>query len=431
MNDNPVVPITTDYAQQVETFYPDLVQPYLLSYWLDLNASQITLTFSEAINASSLLVDQVTLYSEANGSTIYHTLTDITEAHSIVGLITDDDTNVTSGSGFDSDVLFSGSGSGSGNESDDVMMTRVYYHGNCTVDKSVFLPYHSFTISKDLPIIVIQIGFLDINRISTFTDLATDVNNTYLSLSSTAFHDMNRNQLIPVMTDMNISQATRVKQDTTPPRIVFFDLNMTSEVLSLTFNEVVNGDTFHVQSITIQALPYTPLVSILDWYTLTGEDGVHSDDYIINVQLTITDLNALKYLTQVATSLNTTYLSFSDSLVKDMHDNSVVPLPNGEAIRVGCFTEDITRPELTYFHLDMDKGLLHLTFSETINLDSFDVTQITLQGAKMNHMNRLRTLTPVSTHSPDLSDTTVRNSEARTSRYQQDQINRNVCSKPS
>ena len=405
MNDNPVVPIYTDFAQEVEIFYPDLIRPHLLSYWLDLNSSQLTLTFSEAINASSLLVDQVVLHSESNGLTINHTLTNITEAHAIIGLMSDDDyINTTSGSGSDNTWMYSGSGSG--NDSD-VVMKRVYYHGNCTEDKSVFLPYHSFTLSKDVRIIVIQIGFIDINRINMLTDLATNTNNTFLSLSSTSFHDMNRNELIPVSTDMNISQATRVQQDTTPPQIVFFNLNMTSEILSLTFNEVVRGDTFNVESITIQQLSYTPLVSILDWYTLTGEYGDHNDDYIVNVQLTITDLNAIKYLTQIATTLNNTHLSFAESLVRDMHDNPVVPLPNGKAIRVGCFTEDIISPELTYFHLDMDKGLLHLTFSETVNIDSFDVTQIRLQDSNTNRMNRIRTLTPVSTHSPDPTDTTV------------------------
>ena len=35
-------------------------------------------------------------------------------------------------------------------------------------------------------------------------------------------------------------------------------------------------------------------------------------------------------------------------------------------------------PEITEFHIDMDTGILHLTFSETVNVTSIDVRNITV-----------------------------------------------------
>jgi hypothetical protein len=299
--------------------------------------------------------------------------------------------------------MIAGSGSGSGSGSDEMVS---FSHGNCTEDKSVFLPYHSFTISKDLPIIVIQLGFIDLNRLNELTDLATATNNTYVSLTNTAFHDMNRNQLIPIYSD-NATQTDHVFYDVTPPQLVFFDLNMTSEVLSLTFDEVVRTSTFNVERITLQSFKYVPMVSILNWYQLTGGDISYIDDHIVHVQLTINDLNAIKYLIEIASTLNNTYLTFTSDLVEDMHGNMVTPVVNGQGYRVGCFVEDIIKPTLTQFHLDLDAQLLYLTFSETINVTSFDVTQVTLQDYRTDMMNRTRQLTSESSHSPDPTDTTV------------------------
>ena len=76
-----------------------------------------------------------------------------------------------------------------------------------------------------------------------------------------------------------------------------------------------------------------------------------------------------------------------------MNGNEVQELINGQAIRVSCFTEDVIRPQLDDFHLDMNEGELFLTFSETVSAISFDVTQIILQNNRENQYEISRKLT--------------------------------------
>ena len=234
MNRNPIVPISTSDAQQVKTFYEDLVPPRLLSFDLDLNTGRVILTFSEAINASSLQVSAISFQSQRNSTNISWSLTSLEQAQDMLGLL------------VPADIMASGSGSGSGNSlqtsnnnitsniTDNAMLgstmessasgsgqmvtpttittpvpvlDRAHVSsGNCTEMPQVFAPHHSFTTSLDLPIIVVQLGFIDLNMLKEQTELATMTHNTFVSMTNEAFKDMNRNQLVPVSDD----NATRV-----------------------------------------------------------------------------------------------------------------------------------------------------------------------------------------------------------------------------
>ena len=96
---------------------------------------------------------------------------------------------------------------------------------------------------------------------------------------------------------------------------------------------------------------------------------------------------------RIATSRENTYITVTPELVSDMSSNRVVEIINGRGLQVSSFFEDIIFPVLDEFHLDMDEGELHLTFSETVNANSFDVTQITLQDGRTDLMNKTRQLT--------------------------------------
>ena len=131
------------------------------------------------------------------------------------------------------------------------------------------------------------------------------------------------------------------------------------------------------------------------------------DDYIITIQLDINDLNNLKQMTRIATSRDNTFITFPSTLISDMSGNQVVEVINGRGIQVTTFTGDLIRPMLVDFHLDMDLGQLHLTFDETVNASSFDVTQITVQDDRTNLMNRTRQLTSESMDILGLDDTII------------------------
>ena len=92
------------------------------------------------------------------------------------------------------------------------------------------------------------------------------------------------------------------------------------------------------------------------WYQLKGGVGSEIDNYIISIDLDIDDLNEIKKLVELATEPDNSYITFGSDLVKDMNGNEVQELINGQAIRVSCFTEDVIRPQLDDFHLDMNEG---------------------------------------------------------------------------
>ena len=383
MNNNNVIPIENDNAHIVQELTEDRVPPELLSFVLNLNTGLITLTFSETVETSSLEVSEITISSSSDSDIVSWTLTNMTEAISIVGYDdNDDDEYFSSASAFEEIDDFSGSG------------YFMAYSGNCTEDKSVFEPYHSFTPSKDLAIITLQLGFIDINELNKMTNLATNGNNTYIAMTRDAIMDMNENRVIEVPSH-NSTEASIVYKDVTKPELVSYDLNLTSEYLLLTFNEVVNTDTFNVQYIVFQELANIHIATD-NWYQLTGGKLSQNDDYIVNVRLDTADLNQVKKITQLLTEPSNTFITFSEELIQDMHKNNVVAEVNGKATRVSCFTQDIVRPVLVDFHLDMNEGELFLTFSETVHAGSFDVTQIGLQDDTKDLNERMRQLTNAS-----------------------------------
>ena len=102
---------------------------------------------------------------------------------------------------------------------------------------------------------------------------------------------------------------------------------------------------------------------------------------VIYVMITREDLDEIKRILEIATSVNNSFLSFPPFLVRDMNSNQIRERNTSFAIQVDTFVEDTTRPELVAFDLDMDADLLTLTFSETVDASSINYTSITLISA--------------------------------------------------
>ena len=317
-----IVPIPITFAQMVRMLHPDTINPDLISFELDLDNGELILTFSETINASSLQVGQIQLQSTIDGMVTIWMLTPPPPMN---------DSTLDSGMGS-GQLMMSGSSSGSGSASgfgsgsgamdfegfDDVNDT------NDTIVMDRFAPYFSFSMSPNHPIVTVQLGFIDLNQIKRFADLATSPDNTFLSLGTGAFADMNGNPLneVPVT---NATQIGVIREDTTSPELVAFSLNLTSEILMLTFDETVNASSLRPDSIAIQNAEYTHLVSMITWYRFTGGTTSSFDDYIIEINLDSGDLNVINMLTELATLRDSTYLTITSDLIRDMNENQGYP----------------------------------------------------------------------------------------------------------
>ena len=192
---------------------------------------------------------------------------------------------------------------------------------------------------------------------------------------------MNNNPVV----SLNESEALPVSEftnDTTSPELLSFDLDLTTEILTLLFSETVRVETLDVGQVTIQ----DRLAANSDLYwRLRGGEVITNDSTVVMIRLNNDDLNEIKIRSSVATFENITHISVTNRFIQDMNENFISPISSMNPIPVSIFMEDIVSPELDSFNLDMDgSGLLTLSFSESVNVSTLDVTQITIMVAAGN-----------------------------------------------
>ena len=144
-------------------------------------------------------------------------------------------------------------------------------------------------------IITLILTTTDLNQLKINHELATSINDTYLSLTQFAVQDICGNNITSLPPD-NAIQADYVIIDNIQPKLMAFDLNMNIGSLTLFFSEAVNVSTLNISMITIQNAPTSPALS----YTLTGGDYDESPAAVVAITLTDIDLNTLKKLTETS-----------------------------------------------------------------------------------------------------------------------------------
>ena len=370
---NEIVEIQISEGMMAGDFIFDTTSPQLSSFSLNLSSEILILTFDETVNASSLLISQITIQSE-------------------ILVLNDGSDMIESGSG-------SGSGSGNGfNVSGSGM--------NLLIPESVFMfttltsshENSSFSTSQDSTVIVINLGPDDLNSLKLQTGLATEASNTFISFSNTTIADMNGN-LVENISQTQAEQVDSFYPDLVSPILVRFDLNLTSELISLTFSEVVNASSINVTLFTLIAGPNLTDVSRTLTEGVNGSYTSNTDGTEITIYLGSNDLNEIKRLLDLGTSVTDSYLSFSSYAIRDMNGNRVIPRTSTNPIRVSLYTEDGIRPTLAAFNLDINRGLLSLEFSETVNAASLNVSGITLHSAPYGEANESFSFTSSSTTS--------------------------------
>jgi L-fucose isomerase-like protein len=152
----------------------------------------------------------------------------------------------------------------------------------------------SVTLSSGTTVVSASGFFIDVNVSRVDTDnlkrvrtLATGVQNTFLTMATTAFADISNRELLPVRA-FNISSYTA---DTTAPTVTSFDLDIDGNgTVTLYFSETVDLTTFKPEEITIQASASTSLsVKLNGAVDFTPTDA----DTSVTVTLLHADLNAI------------------------------------------------------------------------------------------------------------------------------------------
>ena len=246
-----------------------------------------------------------------------------------------------------------------------------------TLQSSASSPIMQYTLTGGTPtldatpLITLQISIDDLNAIKAIRGLATELTNTFVSVDEGGILDMTGLNLT-----MGVVPVSRnFTPDTTPPELVRFVLNLTSNELILTFNETVSSLPSDVilNRITIHSTANDTFGGV----TLTSSSTVVSNDSTeVIIGLSSSDLNRLKVNTDLATSVSDTYITIEASAFVDM---AMVANGNQEqTIMAEDFEEDLVSPSLTEWSFDLNKGIICLTFDEAVDVSSLNINSLSL-----------------------------------------------------
>jgi len=228
----------------------------------------------------------------------------------------------------------------------------------------------------DIPVVTIALTTADLNAIKLLFPLATSAATSFISVTSTFATDTFNNPVIAISS----STALQVKMggyvaDVTLPTLVWFDLNMNTGVISLSLSEPVRGSSIDVTKITLQT---SASASPAHSFRLTASSSHSSTNALSQtIQISTADLNSIKY-NLVASQSSQAYLALDAGVLVDMSSLAIAAVTGANARSVHTYVADTTAPQLTDVKLDMNAGLLTLTFAEPINLATITYQYITL-----------------------------------------------------
>ena len=215
--------------------------------------------------------------------------------------------------------------------------------------------------------------------IFNLTNLATIINNTFLSISNLSTQDTSENYVIPILSS-NALPVNTFLPDKRNPSLSSYSLDLNSGIFSFTFDELVRVSFLNVTTLSI----HDSKVSSLCNYTLTEGLLLSPNSNIVYFKLNVFDVNKIKRLTCLATMRANTYITIGSTFIRDMNQNYVNPISVIFALRADLFIPDSTNPELLSFDLDLNIGTLLLQFDETVNASSLLVSKVILSNTSFN-----------------------------------------------
>ena len=228
----------------------------------------------------------------------------------------------------------------------------------------------------------------DLRVIKINTGLATSRENTYITISSSAVTDRQGNSVQPLLLPLQLSAGGYIA-DTSRADLSQYSFDLNRGFISLSFSDVMDFRTFNIRRFTIQNQMAQPSES----YALTSLFSSQRISDTLSFQLLIDDLDEILSNTNLASSTSNTFVSFEESLVRDVSGLQVIPIPSSNALPPNAYVEDQTSPEIALFNLDLNIGLLQVTFSEPVEVSSIRMSSLALQTTEQAMTNGVFVLT--------------------------------------
>ena len=250
--------------------------------------------------------------------------------------------------------------------------------GRTAVDAAYTLT-GGYTTSVNGTSLLVHIVKYDWDQLKKNTSVVTSRADSWIVFPRTLIRDMDNNRIVQRLNG-DALQITNFTADTTPPELVLWTLDLDAGTIRFSFSETVNSYSFTPTEVVLQSENIVVPSQTEKRLQLSGANWTAENSTIIDLTILKDDLDELKRLSQLGVSRVSSFLSFGSPLVRDMNANPIVPILITDANQASNYTYDTTSPELVYYHIDMNLGFLFLTFSETVNRSTLDLTQLTFQA---------------------------------------------------
>ena len=378
MNRNLVTPLPLHNPLQISKYVNDTTRPQVVDFDLDMDEGILAIYFLETVNIQSVNYSCISLLKSFDGSVSYSLTGGSLLALRDPALFSGRGSGLSSGlgssSGSGSGVSGSGSGEGAGH-----VVYDPQYGSSLNVDEFIVLT--DSNAMNDATALFINFTLGDLNALKA-AYIGLDMMSSWLALEPCTVTDQSGLLLQPLEIGVDAQSVRFHVEDTTPPRLQQYDLDMDAGVVTSRFSATVIARLLDMSQLTFHStMDYSLCSYQCEEHRLILNFYVPIDDIApeINATIEIDDLNELKRLRLLASSRNTTYISFTSDLIPDTSGNMVVSVSTSAAVQVTDYTKDTTRPNLVSFDLDLDSDILTLTFDETVDGATLNVTQITFQ----------------------------------------------------
>jgi hypothetical protein len=239
-------------------------------------------------------------------------------------------------------------------------------------------------------------------------NLCTSAGNCYLSIIAGAVTDMSdaANAILDVFFRYGV-QVSSFVPNTRPAVLDRFDVSMQNGTLQFYFSDVILCSSLNLKRIVLQSLLFvgtTGTVYNLDnttSFTCTGRNVRY-----IPLTFGLSNLIALKAITALLKSSNTSYLSMSSGAFYDVSGNSNAPVVDGFALHVRGYEGDSVAPLLLSYTVT-SQAVLILNFNEPVDPTTLTISQFSFQDSIPNYSKiyalSAATLTYVDTYKMQLS----------------------------
>ena len=221
----------------------------------------------------------------------------------------------------------------------------------------------------------------DLVSLKANDDLVTSDTTTSI-LYTNFIQDTSSNAILSINASVQVSNYIG---DTTPPFLVeFSELDMNQETMIFSFNEPMTETIIDFSQIILYGVPNTTFIS------LTGAKSITALVFRTEIVISLTDedVRSIKIRSpNIATNEANSFVSLQSSAFQDTSGNPVVPsvYPNP----VISFIADTKSPELLSFDLDMNTGVLLLTFDDVMDIATVRFPEIGFQGVRNNNISSI------------------------------------------